>query len=242
MAIALDIIIALIIVFTVWRSAAKGFIRTMFDMLKFAVSVICAIVFKNGLADIIMKSGLYDKARETLQYELSDAISRAGQNISSEEMLKAFKNENPELVKLVESMGANLDKTRQAVENAAVTGSENLSEIAAKHILEPTMESIAHILAFAAIFLAVFILLWIAERILDTIFGLPVLHTLNRAGGVIVGVICAVLYVSLFVTITGPILSNPKTVAGEWEENITEKTYIYSYIERHNILSIFINE
>ncbi len=240
MAIALDVITVIILVFTIWRAAVKGFIRTVFDMLKFTISVICAIAFKGVLAGLIMKSGLYDKAGETLQYELSAAISRAGEKISSQEMLDAFKTENPNLVKIIETMGADLEKTRQAVENAALQGSENLAEIAAEHILGPTMESIAHIIAFALIFIAVFILLWIAECILDTIFGLPVLHTLNRVGGVIVGVLCAVLYVSLFVTISSPILSHPKTVGGSWDANVTERTYVYSYVEDHNILSLFI--
>lgn len=240
MAIALDVIPVLIVLFTVLRAASKGFIRAIFDMLKFAISVICAIIFKNGLAGIIMKSGIYDKAGETLQYELTAAISRAGANISSQEMLNAFKNENPNLVKLIESMGADLEKTRQAVESAALTGSENLAEIAAEHILAPTMESIAHVIAFAMIFVAAFLILWIAESILDTIFGLPVLNTLNRAGGVIVGILCAVLYTSLFVSISSPILSNPGAVGGNWDSGITEKTVIYSYVENHNILSIFI--
>lgn len=240
MTIALDVITVFILVFTIWRAAAKGFIRAVFDMLKFTISVICAIVFKNGLASAIINSGLYDKARNTLRYELSDSISRAGEKISSQEMLEAFKTENPNLVKLVESMGADLDKTRQAVENAAIQGSENLSEIAAEHILGPAMESVAHIIAFALIFIVVFILLWIAENILDALFGLPVLHTLNRVGGVIVGILCAVLYVSLFVSVTSPILSNPTLVGGEWDSDVTRNTYVYSYIEDHNILSIFI--
>ncbi len=240
MAIALDVIIALLIVFTIWRGCAKGFIRCIFDMLKFTVSLICAIIFKNGLAEIIMKSGIYDNAGEKLQLELTEAISRAGTNISSEEMLSAFRNENPELVRIVEYMGADLDKTRQSVEAAAIHGSENIAEAAAKLILEPAMESVAHILAFAAIFLVAYIVLWVCEHILDTIFGLPILKTLNRAGGAVAGIICAILYASMFVSVSKPILQNPGLVGGSWDKNITEETYVYSYVDNHNILSVII--
>lgn len=241
MAIALDVIVAFIILFTIWRSASKGLVRTVFDMLKFAVSVICAIVFKGGLAKIIMDSGIYDRAGERLREELSAAITRAGTSISSEEMLEAFRSDNPELVRIVEYMGADLDKTRMVVEKAAINGSQNIAEAAAKHILEPAMESVAHILAFAVIFIAAYVILLIAEHILDAIFGLPLLNSINRAGGVIAGIICAVLYASLFVSVSKPILENPGIVGGNWNRNITEQTYVYSYVEDHNILSVFMD-
>lgn len=241
MAIALDAIIIFIIVFTIFRSAAKGFIRTVFAMLKFAVSVICAILFKGGLAKIIMNSGIYDTASEKLKGELADALTRAGSNISSEQMLEAFKTENRELVSIIEYMGADLDKTRAAVEQAALNGSKNIAETAAKHILEPAMESVAHILAFAAVFVAAYAALWLLERILDGIFGLPILCGINRAGGIICGVLCAALYASLFVSISKPILENPGLCGGSWDRDIAEQTYVYSYVENHNILSVFID-
>ena len=241
MAIVLDVIVVLIIVLTVWNCCSKGFIRSVFDMLKFTVSVICAIIFKNGLAKIIMKSGFYDSTKMKLQAQLSEAISNAGAKMSDPEMLEAFSNENPKLAGIVEYMGADLEKTRIGIENAFYSGSENIAEIAAESILTPAMESIAHILAFTVIFIVAYLLICIAEYILDKIFGLPLLSGINRFGGVLAGIICAVLYASLFVTISKPILSNPGVVGGSWERTITEKTYVYSYVDNHNIISFFMD-
>lgn len=239
MAAALDIIVLLIIVFTVWRAVAKGLIRTVFDMLKFAASVVCAFIFKDYVAKLIMKTGVYVKASGNLTDKLSGAISKAGENIGSGEMLEAFENGNPELVKIIEAMGANLDSTQHAVEEAARAGADNLADIAANSIIAPAMEITAHIIAFVLIFVAAFLILWITERILDALFGLPGLNGLNRFGGFIIGVIAACLYVSLFTALTSPIISNPGIIGGTWNPDIADKTYIYSYFQTNNIFSIF---
>lgn len=242
MAIVLDIIVALIIVLTVVTSGRKGFIKTVFDMVKFIASVIVAIIFKNGLANIIMNTGVYKSAGTTLEKNLTDAIKAAGENLAGAEMLDAFEGQNPELVRIIESMGANLEQTRQVVENAALSGSENLAQTAAKYIIEPALESVVHILAFALVFVAGIIILSLAEHLLDAIFGLPVLHSFNKVGGILIGILCAILYSSLFVTITHPIITNPEIVGASWDADVVQETYIYSFIEQHNIISAIISE
>ena len=242
MAIALDIIVALIIVLTVVSSGRKGFIKTIFDMVKFIASVIVAIIFKNGLANIIMNTAVYKSSGAALEKNLTHAIKAAGENLAGAEMLDAFEGQNPELVRIIESMGANLEQTRQAVANAAENGSSNLAQTAAKFILAPALESLAHIISFALIFIAALIILSIAEYILDAIFGLPVLHSFNTIGGILIGALCAVLYSSLFVTITHPIIKNPEIVGASWDKDVANETYIYSYIEQHNIISAIISE
>ena len=237
MAIALDIIIVAIIALTIWRAAAKGFIKAVFDIFKFIVSIIVAIIFKGAFAQFIMSTDIYEKASVGLEQKLASAINGVGSNIGSEDMLRAFETNNPELVKIIETMGGNLEETRKVVEHAAINGSKNVAEVAARHILEPTMEFVSHIVAFTLIFISCYIVLRIAEFVLGAMFKLPILKSFNKIGGVVLGVVCAVLYASLFVAITSPFISNPKMINGGWDENVTEDTIIYSYFEKNNIVS-----
>ena len=242
MDIALDIIVAAIIIFTIWRASVKGLIRTVFDMLKFIVSSIVATVFKGVVAQFIMGTGLYKNASEAACDKLSEAIIDAGKSVGSSDMLDVFRSNNPELVNIIESMGGDIEKTKRVVEQAAISGSEDLALVAADHILEPALTSVAYILAFMFLFIIAYVALSIVEYALNAMFELPLLHSVNKAGGIAVGVICAVLYTSLFVSLTSPFISNPDMVGGDWDKEIADKTLIYSYIDDHNILSIFMHE
>lgn len=237
MAIVLDVIVIAIVALTIFRAAAKGFIKTVFDLFKFVVSVIVAIVFKGAVAQFIMSTGIYEKASSGLEQKLANAIMGVGSNIGSGDMIKAFETNNPELVKIIETMGGNLEETRKVVENAAVNGSKNVAEVAARHILEPTMEFVSHIVAFILIFLACYIVLRIAEFLLSAVSRLPILKSFNKLGGIVLGIICAILYASLFVAVTSPFIRNPQMLNGSWNSGVADKTILYSYFEKNNIVS-----
>ncbi|MBR3995833.1 MAG: CvpA family protein [Clostridia bacterium] len=237
MAIVLDIIMITIVALTIFIAAAKGFIKTVFDLFKFIVSVIMAIIFKGPVAQFIISTGIYEKASSGIRQKLADAITGVGSNISSGEMLETFKTKNPELVRIIESMGGNIDEAKKAVETATLNSSENVADLAARHILEPALEGVSHITAFILIFISCFILLCIAEFVLSAMFKLPILSSFNKVGGILLGIVCAILYVSLFVSFTSPFVRNPQMINGGWDSSVADKTIIYSYFEKNNIIS-----
>lgn len=241
MAILLDVIVVAIIVITVLVCSKKGFIKSVFDMLQFAASVVAAIVFKGALASFIMTTTFYKNAYETILHKISEALKNVGSKIiDPSEIIDAFKTQNPDLVKFLESMGTSLEDTKLAVQSTANAENGKFAELAAQSIIEPVMESIAHIIAFIIIFIAAFILLEIAEHLLELVFDLPVLNTFNLAGGIIIGILCAILYASLFVAVTAPFVSNPEMLGGMWDAGVAEKTVVYSFIRDNNILSFLV--
>jgi len=236
MSIALDVIVIAIFALTLWRCTSKGFIRAVFDMLKCIVAVIVAAIFKGNLAQLLMQSKAYTKVCDAAHGKLCDTFESI-QSIKTEEMLDAFRNENPQIVNLIESMGGNLDETRQIVEKAASEGAKDLVSVAARHIIEPVCETIAYVIAFIIIFIAAYIVLWIAEYVLDAMFELPILHDFNTVGGFIVGLLCGAFYVMLIVAVTSPFIKNPEIFDADWDKDIADKTIIYSFVDENNLLS-----
>ncbi|MBR5309186.1 MAG: CvpA family protein [Clostridia bacterium] len=237
MSIALDAAIVLIIALTLIVCAAKGFIKSVFGVLKFVVSFILASIFKGTVAVFIMEHNLYTDARDAATGKIAEMVSRLGENFDSEGLVNAFREKNPALFAFLEQLGVSDEGTKSAVENAAREGCEDLSVALAEYIVHPIMESIAYVLGFLLVFVAAFLALCLVQWLLGVIFRLPVLNAINKLGGVVVGLILAVLYSSLFVILTSPIVSNPEIVGGEWSADAAEKTYIYSYIEENNIIS-----
>ncbi len=237
MAIALDLIILLIIVFTIIGAAKKGFIAAVFDFLKFIVSVIVAWIFKGHISTYIMGTEIFSGAKESVTQSVTTAFANAGENISAEEMLGVLTEENPGIVKLMQTLGISYEKIESWIENTATSGSENAASYAVQHIIEPAAKICSDVIAFIVIFIVSLIALWICQKILCKIFELPVLRQFNRLGGVIIGIICAFLYVSLFVSIGSALISNSGLFGVELPQNTVESTVLFEFFNENNLFS-----
>ncbi len=236
MVLALDIIIIAIILFTVIRGAKRGFISTVFDFCKFIVSVILAFVFKDRVSEYIINTEIFASAKESVTQSLTKALSNAGENISSADMLTAFEKENAGLVRLIEAFGGSLDKARQWIENMA-DESGNVAELAAEYIIEPASKVCSQVIAFIAIFVVSLIVLALLQKLLNLIFELPVLKQVNKTGGFLIGIVCAFFYVSLFCAAVAPLLSNSELFGIEIPESLVENTVLFKFFTENNLFT-----
>ena len=94
------------------------------------------------------------------------------------------------LVCLVPCSGAALAAEADAAQDAA----EPLVQSVAKSISQSIVTSIAGLLIFLGAFLVIYLLLHAVSLILNLVDRLPVVHTLNRVGGAVIGgVSCALV-------------------------------------------------
>lgn len=240
MSVTLDIIIAAIIVITVFATTKKGFIKAIFDMLRFIVSVICALFFKNTVAQAVMQTPIYKNLLKKASIRLTETINEACMGFT-DNIADGFNANNSEISKLIHSFGENSDELWNNIAKAHKVGAESVFETVSESIVIPTFESIAKIIAFLFVFISVFVVLSIAKKILNKIFQLPVLREINLAGGFVIGVICAVLYSSLFVAVTHPFITKPETFGMKFDSDIYKNTILYSFFEENNIFKNIIN-
>ncbi len=236
MAIVLDLIIIAIIAIAVIKGAKSGLISAVFDFCKFIVAVIAAFVFKDRVSGFIMNTEIFSGARTRVTEALTTAISNAGENISSEDMLAAFEKENAGLVKLIEAFGGSLENTREWIQN--MTGENgNIAELAAQYIIEPAANVCSQVLAFIAVFVIAFIALVLLQKLLNLIFKLPVLKQLNKTGGILIGIVCAFLYVSLFCAVISPLLSNSELFGMDLPKDLTGNTVLFAFFSENNLFT-----
>ncbi len=237
MTIALDFIVILIIAFTIIRAARVGFISSVFDFCKFIASVIIAAIFRGHLSEYIMSTEIFSGAKNSVTGSLTTALSNAGENVSIEEMLDALATENPEIVKLIETFGGNLDKAKEWFDGAPIQSGENAASYAAQYIIEPAAKLCSDIIAFVILFVVALVALWICQKILNKIFELPVLRQFNRLGGIIIGVVCAFLYVSLFVSVMSVLITNSGLFGMNLPQNTVESTVLFEFFSENNLFS-----
>lgn len=240
MSVTLDIIIAAIIVITVFATTKKGFIKAIFDMLRFIVSVICALIFKNTVAEMLMQTPLYKDLLKKASMRITEAVNEACMGVA-DNIADNFKANNSAISKFIYSFSENSDELWNNISKAYKSGTEEVFKSVSENIVAPAFESVVKIIAFLFVFISVFVVLSVAKKILSKIFELPILRAVNLAGGFTVGVICAVLYSSLFVAITRPFITNPETFGMKFDSDIYKNTILYSFFEENNIFKSIIN-
>ncbi len=240
MSVTLDIIIAAIIVITVFSTTKKGFIKAIFGMLRFIVSVICALFFKNTVAEAIMQTPLYKDLLKKASMRITETINEALMGVA-DNIADGFNANNSGISKLIYSFCENSDELWNNISNAYKSGTDEVFKAVSENIVVPAFESIVRIIAFLFIFIAVYAVLSVAKKILSKVFELPILRTVNLAGGFTVGVICAVLYSSLFVAIANPFITKSEVFGMDFNSDVCKDTILYSFFEENNIFKNIIN-
>lgn len=189
-----DIIIVLILAFFAWRGGKKGLILTLFGLAGLFVAFFGARFLSNTLqepvADLIQPSiyrsiqGLEPGSSDSTAPEDSETAQDSDQ-LTVEDLLGVLQESD-----LFSGLTKFLDKDniRQTVgRTAAQAIADSLAALAAKVGL------------FALSFLLILLVWFLISRALDLAFHLPVLSTLNVAGGIIVGLVKAILLVIVLV-------------------------------------------
>jgi Colicin V production protein. len=194
----IDVILILIIVFSVISGVRKGFINSIMNMITFAVALMCGWNFYPAL-------GEYYKERIFLQ-RITNEISSYMSSFADNALDSLFQDMPEALTQITDRFGIDIASLEAYYNSHATIGTSEISSF----IANPVAENISNILAFVTIFLGVIIILKIVTLILDLIFKLPVLNTLNRVCGFILGVFNGFLYAALFsavLALLSPILT-----------------------------------
>lgn len=236
--IILDLIVILIIVFTLGRAIKTGFITTLFDAGKLIASIILAAIFKNKVSEYIMTTNIFANARNNVTKAITDTISGVGENIGTQEMLAAFEENNPAIVKLITSFGGSMEELSARLRESAAESSDNIANLAAEYIIEPAASICSAVISFAMIFIVAFLLLCIVQKLLNLIFELPLLKQINKVAGALLGIICAFLYVSLFCFVVTVIIENSALLGLNLSQDVIEDTYVFSFFSDNGLIPL----
>lgn len=222
MAIVIDLIIVLIFAFTLIGVVRRGFVKTVLDF----ASVICAVVFSKifspALAEVFYNF-LYDKGID----KVSDVIHSLLEN-----------GNLPELFEL-ENISLLLDKYAPGLSEKI---SSELIDNTVTEISRHVIGLLAYVSAFFLIFVVVIIIARIITLLIDGVFKLPLLRTLNKWLAVLLGVGVSVVYVMLFVAfmqIAIPVLSIAYPEV--FSIDIIESTFVFKQLTNLEWIDFFVN-
>ena len=185
----LDILIIGILIFCVAMGFKNGFVKTVMSVFSFFIAFIAARTFSPGLAEYINANWIMPNFADKAAAQLTKLLPSNGG------FDKLIQDQPSDFLNILKRYGVDVNKW---LAEAAKKADYEIDK-AAKNIVEAVAGSISYFLAFAAILLLAFIALKIVAAFINRAAKLPGLNLVNRAGGIILGILYGIVISYIFV-------------------------------------------
>lgn len=222
----IDIVLILILLGTTLNYFRMGFVKALFSICKFAVSVILAFALSSTVGSIISEKFVYDSVYESVHTKVEGIAGDVNEDLD----MSGLVDKLPKSVQsLLASSGQDIDELKNDLGEDKIT-KENIEEFSAS-VSSRVSSVISNVIAFVIIFIVAMLLLGIVAFILDKICKLPGLRQINKTLGIIFGAICGILQVVIACTVITAILNMIGVNSPELSvEAMNEKTVVYSFV------------
>lgn len=186
----IDIIIAAICVYIIFKASRNGLVKSVMGLAKGIVSLIAAYAFTPALADLI-----YEKfALRHISGGIADSIASMSQAEGGKFNLDKMFGEMPDVLEQIITRYGTDEAHLGEMCMGLTEGTEETVNHVANYIADPVAAGLSTSVAFVILFVGVFLALSLLTYIVDAVFHLPVLHGVNKMLGLLFGVAEALLF------------------------------------------------
>ena len=237
MSLALDIGVIIIVILTIIVCFKRGFAKTVLGLLSNIVSIVGAFVLGTSLSDLIYSGLIKDNIIESLSSSINSNLSTSTSSVSGQA------SELPDYVNSILSLfGYSADTVNKNIDTMVETQSNNIAS-AVESAIGPVITAI---LSFFLVIILFIILRFITAKISKLIAGVmevPVLHTVNRVLGGLVGILdglVVVYFLTAIVIIVVPIVTGGAISYFEFGV-MAEDTMLFKLFYDYNIVTGILN-
>lgn len=183
-----DLAILAILALFVWRGAARGFVLTLCGLVAAVVALLGASLLANLLAPKVGQA-LEPTFAQMIQEQLEESIANTDYTGIAGDVA-ATPDEVPlgGVLEVLRDMGF-YEELIDTVENAVQGGLTQAAAGAAAAVASAIAQSVAYAILFLIGFILILLVWTILSHALDLVTRLPGLHTLNKAGGAVIGLL-----------------------------------------------------
>lgn len=194
MSFALDLILVVIFAAFVFTAVKKGFVLSLLEFVAVILALVLAYSFSPKVAEAAYDGFVEESIIEVIETKIDENVSLTETATQTQVLLDAIPDF---LITSAESMGVSIDSIKSEIADSDFT-SENIATQLVQKIAKPII--IGALTAQAFILLAVIFIfvLKILAQFIAKIFKLPILKTLNKSLGGVLGA-CKGLIVVIFI-------------------------------------------
>ena len=207
----IDIIIIALIALGVFFGYKKGLVGILIGVASLILSIIVAFVLQGPVSEYLYSTPVGTSIESKVTEFVNDTLSSENnENVDSEDNTK---KENDFFSKVIQD----------------ATNSEDTVKEASKNITMFILKGIT----FIGIFILVRIICYILQMILNVVFDLPILHSVNKFGGMAINLVATLLKLWILLAAIQLISS---VVAIDFIINLINQSYLTKLLYENNIL------
>lgn len=213
MSVIIDLIIVGILALCIFFGYKKGLTKCMIKILSFVIALVVAVILFKPVSNFVIKNT-----------QIDDNIKEAVMNIVKEDVQEDGKVK--EDTNLPQSMVSYIN---ESIETAVEEAKTNVVEVAAENISITTVNVGVAILLFIVIRIALIFVSALSSIITD----LPIIKQFDKAGGVLYGVLKALIIILVLLAVISfisPMIEQTGMITA------INKSFIGSILYNHNIL------
>ncbi len=228
----IDGILVVACVIIIVTSAKRGFVKTVLSLVSSIAAFLVAVTFSPALADMINAKFILPAISGNIEGTVSSLTDG-----TSEGLAELFTKMPDTLREILTRYGLG-DSAVSDIAASAASGESGIADVSGK-IASPVATAISYAVAFLLLFVAAIIVLKLLVFIIDKIFKLPGLKTVNTLAGIVLGVIISVIFIFAYSFVAAKL-----TVAlGSLSPNLfgqdtLDSTVIVKFFSEHNIVSV----
>ncbi len=190
MALILDALVVLIVLFCIWNGWRKGFIKALSRLVSFLLALVITLLLSGPVAQLVYGTVIGPNVRESLTMHLNDeTFNTVGQRVDAAmDTLPDFVRtllDNQGLTSgdaVVNKLGGNADTATAMAEQIEAT------------VIAPLVTMLLEAVCFLVLFLVASFIASLLFKVLDKVFDLPILRSINGTLGFIPGAINGALW------------------------------------------------
>jgi uncharacterized membrane protein required for colicin V production len=229
----IDIILAALIITLAVRHCIKGFMHSVYNVAKFLVAGIAAIIFGKPIGAWISDSFMKPKMSGFVYEKISGFVG------GNESLAEFFNNIPAGFIKLTNLFGMDIGALKEQYGNAE--NSEAVLREMSDNFSSPLANTISAIIAYVAVFVVVFLILMLVFFLLEKI-KLPLFTGIDKLLGLALGIVLGLLSASLISTAVYSLLEFLAAMNPDSEIlNLYNESYVFKFIYNLKIFEFIRN-
>ena len=227
----LDLIVLLIIAVTIFMAYKRGFVKTLISACSFLLAILLTSFLSAPLTELLEDAGVSEMIEAAIEQKITTILDE-----NSFEPKDLFEGRSEEFNKLVSFSG--IDKEAFLQEQDAKR--DALITKVSKTVAAPISKTFASTLSIIIIYFCVRVALLIGGIFLDKIARLPILRTVNKAFGILLGILLAIFRVSLFCFVVKILIEIGGFIGNESLSTLTVGgAPIFDWFAQNNLFTLF---
>ena len=220
MSLAIDIILAIIIILPVILGIKRGFVKTVMGLVSVLIAICASYILTPYLSPLCRDKIVEPYMRTPVESQIESMLDASGETFDTESLENL--SEIPDVVKnICDTFGIDIQDIKSNEEIDKQSPDQSISD----HITELILSRTAYIIAFISVFIAAAIVLRIITIILCAICKMPILNSINRIAGAVFGFcfggISAFVIAKLLILLLPTLVSvNPELFGGAAEQSV----------------------